>query len=219
MAGGLAQAAEPAAGLGTRLRRMRQDRRLTLKDVASGAGLSAGFISQVERDIVAPSLSSLAAIAGVLDVPVGTLLPDVPPPPARTRSDERPIVRTGHEVGVHYERLSTVFPGATLNSVIIHEQPGHRSEPISHEGEELFYLLDGALTVEVDGHRTVLNAGDSLHISSRQRHSSWNHTDAPAAILHVCTMDVFGDRIPAEARPGLHENHAAGGARERKTGT
>ena len=109
-----------------------------------------------------------------------------------TRHAERPHYAIG--VGSFtYERLSSSFPGNVLRSVIIHEPPGYRSEPIAHEGEEIFFVLDGALTVEVDGERVVLEAGDSIHFQSTRVHSTWNHTIRPATILHTCTMDVFGD--------------------------
>ena len=81
-----------------------------------------------------------------------------------------------------------------LNGVIIHKPPGHRSEWISHEGEELFYILEGAITVETENESTVLEAGSSIHFKSTRRHSSWNHGTSPAVILHVCTSDLFGDR-------------------------
>ncbi len=60
--------------LGKRLRARRRELSLTLKEVADGAGLSVGFISQVERGLTVPSLSSLASIAGVLDSHVTTFL-------------------------------------------------------------------------------------------------------------------------------------------------
>jgi quercetin dioxygenase-like cupin family protein len=179
---------------------------MTLKEVAHGAGLSTGFISQVERNLVTPSLSSLAAIATVLEVPMAELLPEVKGS-ASTRNAQRPIYKVGAETEMGYERLTTSFAGSLLNGVIIHEEPGHRSEPIRHEGEEMFFVLRGAISVEVEGERIVLNEGDSLHFSSRRRHSTWNHATARATILHVCTMDVFGDRLPVESSPGHQVGH------------
>lgn len=109
-----------------------------------------------------------------------------------TRRTERPHYAIGGN-SLTYERLSASFPGNVLRSVIIHEPPGHRSEPIAHEGEEIFFILEGALTVEVEGERTILDVGDSIHFPSTRTHSTWNHTSTPTTILHTCTMDVFGD--------------------------
>jgi transcriptional regulator with XRE-family HTH domain len=186
------QDAAGQASLAVRLRRRRRQLGLTLKDVASGAGLSVGFISQIERGIATPSLSSLASVARVLASDVGEFLAQPRGEKPLTRHDQREVYTVGDK-SMSYERLSAAFPGNVLRSVLIHESPGHRSEPISHEGEEIFYILDGAITVEVDGEPTVLEAGDSIHFPSNLRHSTWNHTDRMTTILHTCTMDVFGD--------------------------
>lgn len=183
--------------LGERLRGRRQYLKLTLKEVALGSGLSVGFISQIERGITSPSLSSLVSVARVLRMDVGQLLAQPKPEGPVTRHDERPVYAVSPN-SLTYERLSSSFEGSTLRSVIIHEPPGHRSEPIAHEGEEMFYVLEGAVTVEVAGERSVLEAGDSLHFQSTKIHSSWNHTYSPATILWVGTMDVFGEKAPKE---------------------
>jgi transcriptional regulator with XRE-family HTH domain len=191
---GAAGAGEP---LGSRLRARRQHLNLTLKDVADRAGLSVGFISQIERGITTPSLSSLGSVARVLGVHIGDFLSQPKLTAPMTRQSERPHFAIG-DGSFTYERLSSSFPGNVLRSVIIHEPPGYRSEPIAHEGEEIFFILDGALTVEVDQQRLVLEAGDSIHFQSTRIHSTWNHTIQPATILHTCTMDVFGDEPVAD---------------------
>lgn len=181
--------------LGERLRTRRQQLRLTLKEVALGSGLSVGFISQIERGITSPSLSSLVSVARVLRMEVSELLAQPKPQGPLTRHDERPVYAVSPN-SLAYERISSSFEGSVLRSVLIHEPPGHRSEPIAHEGEEMFYVLEGAVTVEVAGERNVLETGDSLHFQSTKIHSSWNHTDDPATILWVGTMDVFGEKAP-----------------------
>jgi transcriptional regulator with XRE-family HTH domain len=184
---------EPHAPLGQRLRERRQTLGLTLKEVADGAGLSVGFISQIERGITSPSLSSLVSVARVLGTEVGEFLAqprgDVP----LTRHAERPVYAISPN-SLTYERISSSFSGNVLRSVIIHEPPGHRSEPIAHEGEEMFYVLEGTITVEVDGEPTILEAGDSIHFPSTKTHSTWNHAAGAATLLWVGTMDVFGER-------------------------
>jgi transcriptional regulator with XRE-family HTH domain len=183
----------PDQAFGARLRLRRRELGLTLKEVADGSGLSVGFISQIERGITTPSLSSLASVSRVLKVPLSEFLtqPAKTTSPA-TRHGQRPHFAIGGNSLV-YERLSASFPGCVLRTLIIHEPPGHRSEPISHDGEEIFYILDGALTVEVGADKHILETGDSIHFPSKLVHSSWNHTNRPATILHTCTMDVFGD--------------------------
>ncbi len=174
------------------LRKRRKELGLTMQQVADQAHLSVGFISQIERGITTPSLSSLVAVSRVLGLHVSEFLHQPDGKAAQTRHNERPVYAVS-ENSITYERLSSSFPGSVLRSVIIHEPPGHRGEPIAHEGEEMLFILQGAVTVEVDGQRTVLQKGDSIHFPSNKVHSTWNHLDVPATILWAGTMDVFGE--------------------------
>jgi len=191
--------------LGVRLRERRRQIGLTLKDVADGAGLSVGFISQIERGIASPSLSSLVAVTRVLGVDVGEFLSQPRIESPLTRHNERPVYAIGGNP-MTYERISASFPGAVLHSVIMHEPPGHRNPPITHEGEEIMFVLEGTITVELDGEITILEKNDSIHFHSSRRHATWNHSDQPATILWVGTMDVFGEH------PATNETRAAGAA-------
>ncbi|WP_226626581.1 helix-turn-helix domain-containing protein [Alloyangia pacifica] len=194
--------------VGDRLRARRKALKVPLRAVAEGTGLSIGFISQVERGVCEPSLTSLTAITKELGVSVSDILPELSavPEATRTLSRRRHQLRPS-DTGTHsYERITTTFPGSTLTGVLIHEPPGVRVEPQSHEGEEMFFMLRGSITVELDGRAVVLAEGDTLHFSSRRRHATWNHTPEPAVMLHVCTMDVFGDQISDDAL-GVHAGH------------
>lgn len=174
------------AAFGERLRQCRTDAGMTMKTVADRAGLSVGFISQVERGLTVPSLTSLRAIAQVLGRPMSHFLD----PPAHGAGERAFRVAEG---GIRYERLSTRFAGSQLHSVLVHEPPGHRTEPTAHPGEEIYYVLSGVLTVEIEGKATHLTAGDSLHFRSDRVHSVWNHGTAVATVLWCGTMDLFGD--------------------------
>ena len=178
--------------LGKRLRTRRKALGLTLEQVAQATGLSTGFVSLVERDLATPSIASVSGLAAALSASMGEFLDSPPGPETLTRADRRQVyaVATG---GMRYERLSNVFEGSVLRSVIVHEPPGHRSEPVSHAGEELIYMISGALTVELEGEVTILSPGDSIHFSSRRTHATWNHTTETAAVLWCGTMDIFGE--------------------------
>lgn len=202
-----AEAADvPASGehkLGNELRQRRQDLGLTLKQVADGAGLSVGFISQLERGLTAPSLSSLVSICKVLKTDIGTYLQQ--PRAARlSRHGQRlPFSLAGLNFDqpdnpIRYERVSSQFPGRKLHSVIMNVPPGYRSETISHDGEEMIFVLSGELTSFVDGHHAILQAGDAEHFPSTLPHSAWNHTGAMTQVLWVGTQELFGHESAVE---------------------
>jgi len=195
---------DPENTLGERLRLRRKELKLSMKEVAVSSGLSIGFISQVERGLTSPSLTSLTAIANFLRSDVTNFLSQPKSKSSITRNEERDVY-TINKNGLQYERLSDSFPGHTLNSVIIHEMPGHRTESISHEGEEFFFILEGAITIYIDGVVNILEAGDSLHFDSSRSHSAWNHTKKITTVLHVCTMNVFGDQDTVKDIPGIFD--------------
>src|SRR5690606_34935712 len=95
--------------VGQKIREARKRRRLTLQRVAEATGLSIGFLSQVERDITTPSLSSLVTIAKVLDLPVSAFLqqPEIPSAVSRREGRDAYAINPGW---ISYERLSTTFP-------------------------------------------------------------------------------------------------------------
>jgi transcriptional regulator with XRE-family HTH domain len=185
------------APLGERLRARRKELKLTLQEVADKAGFSVGFISQIERSITVPSLVSLVAVCRALNLEIGSFFQQPKGNPV-TRHDNRPVygLAGDGQRAVTYERLSASFPGNVLHSTLIHEPPGFRSEPMSHEGEEIFFIVSGELTLELDGDRIILEAGDTVHFPSTRIHATWNHTTETTTIFHTCTMDVFGDGDP-----------------------
>ena len=183
---------EDEVTLGDKLRARRRELGLTLQIVADRAGLTVGFISQIERNLTTPSLSSLVSVSQVLEMHVSDFLSQPKGENAVTRQDERRVYAVGNNP-MTYERLSSNFQNHVLRSVIVHEPPGHMGEPISHEGEEMIFILQGKITAEIDGARTVLETGDSIHFSSMKTHSTWNHTNEVTSILWAGTMDVFGE--------------------------
>ena len=195
---------DPENTLGERLRLRRKELKLSMKEVAISSGLSIGFISQVERGLTSPSLTSLTAIANFLRSDVTNFLSQPKSKSSITRHQERDVY-TINKNGLQYERLSDSFPGHTLNSVIIHEMPGHRSESISHEGEEFFFILEGAITIYIDGVVNILEAGDSLHFDSSRSPSASCKTNKVTTVLHVCTMNVFGDQDRVKDIPGIFD--------------
>lgn len=181
--------------IAAKLRSTRKAQALTMRQVADQAGLSVGFISQVERAITVPSLGSLVSIARVLGKPASFFVEETGSQAETTRSGERVPFKVA-DASLTYERLSAEFAGRKLSSVIVEEPPGHRSEPISHEGEELIFILQGEVTVEVEEDRTILRQGDSIHFSSQRVHSIWNHSTGTSKLLWCGTMEIFDAPAP-----------------------
>lgn len=206
--------------VGALIRARRRQLHMTLQALGEAAGLSVGFLSQVERDQATPSLGALAGIARGLGVDVDYFI--------ATPSAGNGVTRAGGRLSFSlpgssmiYERLHTEFPGRGLSSFIMTVPPGHRSEMVHHEGDELLYVLEGEITQTVDGEAIRLSAGDSLHFRGSSDHSWANDSGKPARILWTGTMSILrprqeSERLPPRASPaagaaaGFTPNTSAG---------
>ncbi|HEY8594761.1 MAG TPA: XRE family transcriptional regulator [Devosiaceae bacterium] len=193
--------------VGAIIRARRRQLQMTLQALGEAAGVSVGYLSQVERDHATPSLGTLAQIARALSVGVDFFIATPNARSALTREGERPKFSVDGS-SVIYERLGADFPGNVLSSFIMTVPPGYRSEVVSHEGEEILYVLEGAITQRLDDEEMVMSAGDSLHFRGNRPHSWSNHTDQPARLLWTGSLTLFRSSAKPRAVP----------ARDKKTG-
>jgi transcriptional regulator with XRE-family HTH domain len=179
-----------AAKVGALIRARRHSLRMTLQTLGTQAGVSVGYLSQVERDQASPSLSTLAAIARALGVGVDYFVATPSAQDALTRTGERMRFSVNDSL-IAYERLHAEFPGNVLSSFLITIAPGYRSEVANHEGEELVYVLDGRLTLRIEEEETVVGPGDSLHFRGNRSHCWSNDTKDSVRLLWSGTLTMF----------------------------
>lgn len=176
--------------LGALIRKRRKQLDLTLQALCDDAGLSVGYLSQVERGQATPSLGTLAQIARGLDVGLEYFIATPKPADSLTRSGARPQFSIDGSA-MMYEAISADLPGAELSSYLLHVPPGYASEVVSHEGEEIIFLIEGAITQTLGGQRFILQQGDSLHYVGSTPHSWSNETNTTTRILWTGTLSVL----------------------------
>jgi|SRR5690606_25240339 len=177
--------------IGGQIRRLRKQRGLTLQQLGEAAGLSAAFLSQVEREVTSLSVSSLSSIARALDVNPSLFFPETASNGVTVRGYAREPFRMDH-AEVVYARLGRSFQGRSLEPLFVTYPPGYLSEVSSHGGEEFYYVLSGQLVVTLDGETHKLNADDSIHFRSDRRHQLANSSDAPVQVVAVTTPALLG---------------------------
>ncbi|MEM9577963.1 MAG: XRE family transcriptional regulator [Pseudomonadota bacterium] len=183
------ESARPPA-FGGRIRDLRRKSGLTLQALADQAGISVGFLSQVERDKATPSLGTLASLAATLGVDVDVFIATQKPSDSVTREGERPRFALA-DSSLSYEHVSTALPGGTISSLIVHIPVGYASEVTAHAGEELILVLEGKVRQTLDDALIVLHPGDSLHFMGDTPHAFANVGDGPAKLLWTGTSPRF----------------------------
>jgi transcriptional regulator with XRE-family HTH domain len=187
LAGGLGDTVDSAIALiGSRIRNLRKMKSMSLRALAASTGMSMSMLSLVERGKTSPSIGTLIAICSALEVHMGDLLAPrllgkVEPV---SRLEEQPVFRTKQGV----ERR--VLRDDRLNGVEIAvneyaARTGSAPVPVRHEGYEYGIVLDGELTVELDGNIHKLRGGDLICYDSGRGHRIWNYTGRRARALWI----------------------------------
>mgnify|MGYP001817293809 CR=1 FL=1 len=176
--------------LGQLIRKCRQQRKMTLKELCDNAGISVGYLSQVERGNATPSLGTLAQISHALDLGLDYFVARPKPADAVSYADKRPKFSIS-DSGMTYEALSSEFPGHELSAYIMNCPPGFVSETFQHDGEEFIYILSGSIEQTLDGDALTLREGDSLHYNGITPHAWRTLGDSPARILWTGTLVVL----------------------------
>jgi transcriptional regulator with XRE-family HTH domain len=182
---------EPAdLAVGHRIRHLRKARGLSLKDMGARAGLSAGFLSQVERGLSSASVRFLARIADALDASISDIFPDgageEPGNGIVARRKDRKRIEMASTAAI--KELVTPFAHTPpLDIYIVMLEPGGSSgdEPYAHDGEEAGFVLEGGLELIVDGRKYILGEGDSFRFASDRPHQFRNAGDRAARVVWV----------------------------------
>ncbi|GFG52455.1 LacI family transcriptional regulator [Mycolicibacterium agri] len=181
-----------ARGVGNTIRDLRREHKLTLRDLSARTGLSASYISALERGTAAPSIASLQKIAAVFDTNVlGLMNESYDAPNLLVRADARRIIQG--ERGVRIEDMST--SGTNLEPLLFTFEPGCGSDgAISHEGEEFLFVMCGQLHLRLDNSDDYfLDPGDSMSFRSERPHAFGNASSdgPPTVVLWINTPRTF----------------------------
>ena len=177
--------------IGKKLNTLRKSKSLTLQQVSNLSGLSVAFLSQVERELTSPSVSSLASIARALEVAPSFFFP----PPASNGLLVRSYARQPFHMDdaeVTYARLGGDFSQRSLEPLFVTYPPHYESEESSHPGEEFYYILDGQLIILLENTSHMLNVNDSIHFSSETKHQLQNNREVPVHLIVVTTPTLLG---------------------------
>jgi transcriptional regulator with XRE-family HTH domain len=178
--------------VGERLRAVRQARGWTLKILAKRAGLSEGFLSQVERGHSSASIASLKRIAMALNVSVADLFDDSNTPRWQVlRREDRPVLAFG-VLGRKY--MLTPNPMRHLEVLVGELDPGGSTgdEPYTHgESDELFVVLSGSVRIHLGEHAHELGPGDSIGYRSSIPHRAVNVGSDTAEVMWIMSPPSY----------------------------
>jgi transcriptional regulator with XRE-family HTH domain len=188
--------------VGRALRRLRDERHLSIRALAEKSGLAVNTLSLIENGKSSPSVSTLQLLAQGLQVPIAAFF--------ETGEPKREVVHL-----TAGQRPRATFAGGLMEDlgagladrriqpfvVTLEAQADSGSHPIVHTGDEFVLCLAGRIAYLVEGHTYVLESGDSLIFAAHLPHR-WRNADATPsqALLVLC---------PSDARDRPTERHFA----------
>ncbi len=177
---GLTGLEEIVSSIGPKVRELRAERGLSLQQLASRADVSAAAIHKVERGDMVPTITTLLKLASALGRPVGHFIDDAGPQyPVAVHSRARD--RGGDAMPFTGPDNQFVLDG--LVRVVQPGEGGSDDPSRSTTGEEVVFMLDGALEFEVAGEPYRLARHDALHFRTEHARSWTNPGAKPARAL------------------------------------
>jgi transcriptional regulator with XRE-family HTH domain len=190
-----------ANDLGEMIRARRTAQKMSLAQVAEVAGVSTSFVSQVERGVANPTLSSLKSLLEAVGSSVGSLLDEASDGTAEVEHAEKgvAVLRAG-------QRRRIVYPGSSIANELlspslqrkmeiiwVEAAPGASSggHPHMHEGEECGVVISGEMNFKVGETECVLGPRDAIYFSSTIPHQWENRGSEPLVAIWIITPPTF----------------------------
>lgn len=178
--------------VGAELRRVRAEKKLSLRSVASAVGVSASLLSQVETGKTQPSVSTLYALVSHLGISLDGIMSGTAGPstgPVEKVHTANSVLQRGSdnptidmENGVTWERLAHGTANLA-DPLLVTYPPGSSSslegKLMRHAAQEYGYLLQGTLTLKLEFETIQINAGDSFSFDANRPHLFRNESSEP----------------------------------------
>lgn len=165
--------------IGKKIRTLRERRGLSLAQVAERTSMPEVLLARIEQDEIAPTVAALVNVAGALDTTVDTFFQDKP------FTDRIEVVRAGEgrevkrtqqpdegRLTYQYESLAYRLAGKHMEPFLVEfsldtDEP---ARPMTHDGEEFLYIMEGDVEFISGDDRVVLHPGDSIYFYSKTPH-------------------------------------------------
>ena len=178
---------EFARQIGSRIKELRKEVALTLKQLAKATELSAPLISKIENGLAMPSLPTLRLIADALKVNPGYFFRDedergyvISPQRSRRIIDSK----KGYAIELVTEGMDNPFMEPAIVTLRGREQ-GKEVDLAAHEGQEFMYVLEGRIELFLGKKRYILKKGDAGYWNGSIPHMGVRLGKKPAKTLNV----------------------------------
>jgi len=182
-----------ARRIGSKIKEIRKQAGLTLKQLADASELTPGTLSKIENGLTKPSITTLEMLADSLRVDIGYLFKDeeekgyVISRPSERRfvvSERGPERRVAYELELLADRMEDPFMEPALITLRGKEQD-EEIELATHDGQEFMYVLEGRMELTLGRKKYILKKGDAGYWNGSIPHKGISLSKKQARTLNV----------------------------------
>lgn len=180
---------EKVMDIGTKIKQLRHVNDLTLEELASRSELTKGFLSQVERNLTSPSISTLEDILEALGTNLSEFFKEEP--------DEK-VVFTKNDFFIDQRDEHTIewiVPNAQKNDmepILLTLPPRGSSQTMNpFDGQEFGYVLKGSVDLVIETKRYHIKTGETFYLDGNCSHFLTNPASREAKVLWITTPPMF----------------------------
>lgn len=182
--------------LGNKVKSLRLTRGLTQTELAQKINATASYISQLERNLISPSIDSLILLSSELHVDPGYFF-------AMSKADlQQTIQRKGQQLPIPLAGLKNELVDCQL---LIPSTEDRRIQPMlitiqpnveiprhlfNHKGDEYIFILKGEIELKIDGKSYILREGDSIYLDSNVPDAWKNLSETPAQAIWILSPPI-----------------------------
>ena len=170
--------------IGTKIRRLRKLRGLTIEELADNANLTKGFISQLERDLTVPSVLNLKQILDVLGIQLSAFFSDITEREKNIFSLKDRLLE-GSSKNYKIEKLIPKLQYLEMEPVVLTLEPLIEYKKQFEEDEGFGFVLKGNLEIRINDERQVIKRGDCFYLFFDNTFTLKNLSKKNAEILMV----------------------------------
>ncbi|HOO38681.1 MAG TPA: XRE family transcriptional regulator [Deltaproteobacteria bacterium] len=168
---------------GQRIRSIREEKGISLEDLALETGYPLDTLEKIENDEVTPPVSLVLQLGHTFKMDIEEVEDEQEKKASKKRAKS-------HKKRVDsYAYVSLTKPGLDKHLraylVTIEPKTEHKGAEYHHEGEEFVYVLKGGLSIQVGQNITKLKEGGNIHFNSALHHKLSNPTSETTELLVV----------------------------------
>lgn len=176
--------------IGKKIKELRNRNGLTQQELADRTELTKGYISQLERGQVAPSVVTLLDLIECLGTTAAEFFHE---------AEEEQVVFSEEgffeKIDEGGNSIQWIVPTAQKNQMeplLVALQPHQKlEEDLPHEGEEFGFVISGRIRLHLGEQVYVVKAGESFYYPANRPHQIENSSSRPAKLVWVSTPPTF----------------------------